>query len=220
MFKGKTVQQQWFPTTLNIFKQWQFTATKNGWTSDDTALKWLIKVFIPSTAVQDPKEPRLLILDGHGSHETLEFMYKCFEHNIYLLFLPPHTSHVLQPLDLSVFSPLKSAYRKELSNLSLLTDSTPVGKRNFLICYQKAREESLIPRNIRAGWQASGLWPTNIAKPLMSRLLLENSNNTKEPTSYDSIKEAGLIWTENISFEPWETPWVARNIQRQAKVIT
>jgi hypothetical protein len=53
MFKGKTVQQQWFPTTLDTFKGWQFTATENGWTSDDTAIEWLSRVSIPSTAPQD-----------------------------------------------------------------------------------------------------------------------------------------------------------------------
>lgn len=59
-----------------------------------------------------------------------------------------------------------------------------------------------------------------MAKPLMSRLLLENSNNTVEPTSYNSIKEAGLVWSENISLEPWETPRTARDIRKQAETIT
>jgi 4-hydroxybenzoate polyprenyltransferase len=107
IFKGKTVQQQWFPKDLDLFKDWQFTSTENGWTTDATAVEWLEKVFIPLT---DTKEPRLLILDGHGSHETTNFMFLCYQHNIYLLFLPPHSSHVLQPLDLSVFSSLKSRY--------------------------------------------------------------------------------------------------------------
>ena len=62
-------------------------------------------------------------------------MYLYFKHNIYLLFLPLHTLHVLQPLDLTVFSPLKTAYRKKLSNLSLLTDSTLIRKQNFLLYY-------------------------------------------------------------------------------------
>ena len=31
-------------------------------------------------------------------HETTEFLWRCLEHNIYLLFLPAHTSHVLQPV--------------------------------------------------------------------------------------------------------------------------
>jgi len=109
IFKGKSVQQQWFPYKLLQYKDWKFDASDNGWTSDETALYWLIEVFIPQTKPRDPLEPRLLILDGHGSHETLEFMWECYLNNIYLLFLPPHTSHVMQPLDLTVFFPLKIA---------------------------------------------------------------------------------------------------------------
>jgi DDE superfamily endonuclease len=103
-------------------------------------------------------------------------MYLCYQNNVHLLFLPPHTSHVLQPLDLSVFSSLKSYYRKEVSQLSLLTDSSPIGKQNFLACYSKARKEALSAKIIKAGWKASRLWPKSMAKPLMSPLLLENSN--------------------------------------------
>ena len=111
-------------------------------------------------------------MDGHGSHTITDFMFQCFSHRIYLLFLPPHTSHVLQPLDLAVFSSLKSAYRKELGFLTQLTDSTVVGKRNFLACYQKARLAALTGQNIRNGWEAAGLWPVNMAKPLLSRNLV------------------------------------------------
>ncbi|KIN07009.1 hypothetical protein OIDMADRAFT_46918 [Oidiodendron maius Zn] len=74
IFKGKSVQQQWFKTTLDEFKGWKFTSTENGWTIDDTALEWLQKVFILQTALHDLSEARLLVLDGHGSHETIEFM--------------------------------------------------------------------------------------------------------------------------------------------------
>jgi 4-hydroxybenzoate polyprenyltransferase len=180
IFKGKTLQQQWFSTALKAFDGWQFTATENGWTSDDTALEWLKKVFIPQTVPRDPSEPRLLVLDGHGSHETTEFMWECFSNNIQLLFLPPHTSHVLQPLDLSIFSSLKTSYRKHVGFLSVHTDSTPIRKRNFLQCYYKARCDALTAKNIKAGWKAGGLWPVNSAKPLLSRLLLENSNQSQE----------------------------------------
>ncbi|XP_044715054.1 DDE superfamily endonuclease domain-containing protein [Hirsutella rhossiliensis] len=135
IFKGKSVQQQWFPEDLSTFMA--------------------RKVFIPRTQPPDPSERRLLVLDGHGSHETVDFMYLCYQHQIHLLFLPPHTSHVLQPLDLSVFSALKHYYRKQVGFLSLLTDSSPVGKQNFLSCYQKAREQALTVSNIKGGWKAT-----------------------------------------------------------------
>ena len=92
IFKGKSVQQQWFPLLLKQYKGWKFTATENAWTSDETAIEWLETVFLPQTMTS---EPRLLILDGYGSHETTDFMYLCYQNNVHLLFLPPHTSHVL-----------------------------------------------------------------------------------------------------------------------------
>jgi hypothetical protein len=107
-------------------------------------------------------------------------MYLCYQHNIYLLFLPLHSSHMLQPLGLSVFSSLKSHYRKEVGYLTLLTDSSPLGKRNFLICYYKARKEALSAENIKNRWKATGLWPKSVAKSLMSPLFLENSNKAKD----------------------------------------
>jgi len=150
IYKGKSVQQQWFGIKLKDYKDWKFHATDNGWTTDATALEWLLIVFIPQTAPRDPRDHRLLILDGHGSHETTEFMWACYKHNIHLLFLPPHTSHVLQPLDLSIFSPLKQTYRKHLELLALSNNSTPIKKRNFLNYYKKTRIKALTYKNIKA----------------------------------------------------------------------
>lgn len=186
IFKGMTVQQQWFPFHLDIYNRWKFHATDNGWTSDDTALEWLKKVFIPGTQPRDPSEARLLILNGHGSHETTGFIWECYINNTHLLFLPPHTLHVLQPLDLSIFSPLKHAYRIRLGNLSILNDSTPIGKRNFLHCYQQARKDGLTAYNSKAGFRASGLWPVCVGKPLMNKLLLENSNKSDATSAQSS----------------------------------
>ena len=53
-----------------------------------------------------------------------------------------------------------------------------MGKMAMIQCVQKARHDALTSKNIKAGWKATGLWPVSLAKPLMSRLLLENSNQT------------------------------------------
>ncbi|KAM4065906.1 DDE superfamily endonuclease [Hirsutella rhossiliensis] len=203
IFKGKSVQQQWFPEDLSTFSDWQFTATKNGWTSDQTAVEWLEKVFIPRTQPPDPSERRLLVLDGHGSHETVDFMYLCYQHQIHLLFLPPHTSHVLQPLDLSVFSALKHYYRKQVGFLSLLTDSSPVGKQNFLSCYQKAREQALTVSNIKGGWKATGLWPQQTQKNAKN---VANAFNSHLPTS---------DWQSDTSQIAWSTPRRSQDLKVQ-----
>jgi hypothetical protein len=55
-----------------------------------------------------------------------------------------------------------------------------IGKQNFLSCYTQARKEALSVKIIKAGWKATGLWPKSMAKPLISPLLLENSNAKKD----------------------------------------
>ena len=90
-----------------------------------------------------------------------------------MLFLPVHASHVLQPLDLSIFSPLKSAYQKLIDHYNLITDSAPIHKRKFIECYALAWKEAIIGRNIRAGWKTTGLWPVNSKIPLKNSLILD-----------------------------------------------
>ena len=56
-------------------------------------------------------------MDGYGSHDTFEY---CENHNIIPLTFPSHTTHLLQPLDVCVFQPLKH-YHSEAVNLAIST---------------------------------------------------------------------------------------------------
>ncbi|KAM9874670.1 transposase [Verticillium dahliae] len=219
IFKGQSVQQQWFPLDLQPYKDWRFTAAENGWTDNDIAIFWLKEIFIPSTKPTNLSIARLLILDGHGSHESTDFMYLCYSNNIHLVFLPPHTSHVLQPLDQSVFGPLKAAYRKQLGYLPQWNDSTVVGKRNFLTCYRKARETAYSAQNIRSGWNSTGLWPVSMTQPLLSPLLLENTTNATRianPTMDRAIGSRAIEEYETAtSAVTWSTPRKTVDLQVQ-----
>ena len=116
IFKAKSIQEQWFKKDfLAKYPRWHVTFSENEWTSNDIAIEWLEKVFLPQTQPEDSADVQLLIVDGHGSHTSDEFMTMCYLNNIYLLFLPAHTSHALQPLDLGCFSSLKTAYRRLIS---------------------------------------------------------------------------------------------------------
>jgi len=60
---------------------------------------------------------RLLLCDGHDSHVSADFVSFYIHHRINLLLLPPYSSHILQPLDVGVFSPLKHAISAQTSRL-------------------------------------------------------------------------------------------------------
>jgi hypothetical protein len=52
-----------------------------------------------------PKHRHLLILVGHNNHVTLEVAVEAKKVGLDLLTLPSHTSHALQPLDVTAFKP-------------------------------------------------------------------------------------------------------------------
>jgi hypothetical protein len=54
----------------------------------------------------------LLILDNYGSHTSYEAIRFCKDHDIELIELPLHSTHVLQPLDRTFFKSLKAQYHK------------------------------------------------------------------------------------------------------------
>lgn len=52
----------------------------------------------------------MLIVDGHCSHAILCFKNLADDSRIILLFLPLHTTHMLQLLDVEIFRPLAQYY--------------------------------------------------------------------------------------------------------------
>jgi hypothetical protein len=89
----------------------------NSWTKNAFGLAW-IKHFNRHTESRTKGGYRLIILDGHSSHATPEFDQYCAKNKIITLCMPPHTSHVLQPLDVSCFLPLKAAYGHEVAEFA------------------------------------------------------------------------------------------------------
>lgn len=110
-----------------------------GWINDDIALQWLETVFLPNTKPTRPTKVRLLVINVHGLYITPGFMAKCFENNVYMVYLPVYAFYVFQPLNLTVFSPFKKIYRRSLLKTGHFNNFTVVGKRLFLGNYYQAR---------------------------------------------------------------------------------
>jgi hypothetical protein len=121
-------------------------------------------------------------MDGHGSHITANVIAHCIEHAIDLLILPPYTSHVLQPLDVSVFSPLKRALASETAT-ALRLDSGRIPRIEWTSMYIRARERALRSSNIVSGWKATGLWPLSPIAVLQKLL----TQPALQPSEVDNV---------------------------------
>ena len=81
------------------------TAHKSGWMTEENFPKFLNHFH---GHVRCPKEsPVLILLDNHSSHLAAATLDYAKENGIVLILFPPHCSHKLQSLDMSVFGPLK-----------------------------------------------------------------------------------------------------------------
>jgi hypothetical protein len=108
IFQGKYYLSAWYKEG-SAPHDWVIAVSKNGWTTNELGLQWL-KHFNEHTKRRVIGAYRLLIIDGHESHNSLDFQQYCKDHKVITLCMPPHSSHLLQPLNVGCFSPLKTAY--------------------------------------------------------------------------------------------------------------
>jgi hypothetical protein len=146
----------WY-SECNLPADWRIATTDNGWTTNEVGLDW-IKHFDHHTARRTKGTYRLLILDGHESHHSTEFELYCQTHNIITLCMPPHSSHLLQPLDVGCFGPLKQAYGRQIEDL-MRAHINHVSKLEFLCAFREAFFTSMTEKNIQGGFRGAGLVP-------------------------------------------------------------
>lgn len=115
IFKGENLQTAWIPSDTKNERAW--SCNSKGWTCDNIGHEWIQKVFDPATCAKANGEKRVLVCDSHGSHVTADFVGYCIENGIIILLMPPHSSHLCQPLDIGIFSPLKQYMSYELDEI-------------------------------------------------------------------------------------------------------
>lgn len=148
--------------TMHDVPGWYYALSDKDNTDSYISLQWLKSILDPETKELANGNPRVLFGDGFGTHESLEILPYCFDNNI-LGRIPSHTSHELQPCDVSVSSSLKTAYREQVERLERGFVGT-IGKEHFTYLHGLARIKAFTSRNIRAGWSKAGLYPFNLTR--------------------------------------------------------
>jgi hypothetical protein len=148
----------------------------------------------PLTREKAAGRQRLLIADGHGSHIQGDFIAYCIENKIDLI-MPPHCSHVLQPLDVSVFSAFKRYHTSETQTISRLS-SQRIPRSEWIELLSRAREKALSKDDILRGWRGAGVWS---ATPMR---ILNNLFHELPPVTPQAPIQAT---TTNLDFSLWKS---------------
>lgn len=199
LVQGKNHLASWY-TECDLPPTWIIKPTANGWTDNNTALEW-IQHFNKHTLVRRKGAWRMIVLDGHESHQSAQFEEYCKEHKIITICLPAHSSHLTQPLDVGCFSVLKKMYGKELEAF-IKAHIHHITKTEFFIAFKAAHIRTFTNENVLAGFQGSGLVPYN---PEAVLLKLDIKLRTPTPTGNPPLEA---------------DPWVSQTPHNPAEAIS
>ena len=126
MFSGNAVGEYLPPMVVykakNVYEGWMiggpkgtiYDSTPSGWFDMKTFEKWFFEIFLKST--NKLGGPKVIIMDNLGCHFSVKVIETCLQKDIRFIRLVPNTTHLCQPLDLAVFRPLKTLWRKLLND--------------------------------------------------------------------------------------------------------
>ena len=151
IFKGK----RWNSDFLNVAPAGSDDEmSESGWSNSKIFNNYLTTHLIRHTGNREDKEqtPTLILYDGHKYHINLTLTEWAKKRNIILFVLPPHTSHITQPLDVAVFGPLKAMYNMECqtylkNNPDINITEHKIAKLTIKTFIKALCPENLLPKN-------------------------------------------------------------------------
>lgn len=185
VYKSERLQQSWIEGgSIDVI----YNRTSSGWFDSEIFVDWFKKIVLRYVRRLPPDEPKIIIGDNLPSHINHKIVDLCEANNIRMVFLPPNSTHLLQPLDVAVFGPLKTEWRKLITNWKLnhgkhMTTLPKWMVPKLLLQLEKVMDDKW-DRLSKAGFRACGIHPFN-PQHVISKLRKEPVNE-KQRTEHVS----------------------------------
>ena len=161
----------WSTWTENGPKNTRYNRTKSGWFDATTFTDWFSTIFIPH--VKNIKGRKCIIGDNLSSHFTDEVLDLAEKNDIAFICLPPNSTHLLQPLDVAFYGPLKKQWRKILDDYKLRSQKAAKNLSKDIFPSLLLKLEAAIfssaeytSQNIVSGFKKCGIHPLDRSKVL------------------------------------------------------
>ncbi|XP_053385760.1 uncharacterized protein LOC128550546 [Mercenaria mercenaria] len=166
----------------------------SGWSNLALFRQYLATHFIKYVPGREGQK-LLVLLDGHRSYGPVGLCEWARDHGIVLFILPAHTSHILQPLDVSCYGPFQRMYDAACHKLMRQTTSV-ISRYNVCEIACKVYSKALSTDNMQSGIKKTGICPFNSdAIPheyLIPAEVYQESSNELDHCSQD-IVPGGII---------------------------
>jgi len=148
IFKGKRKKAEW---CIGAPVDYVVKTSDNGWITSELFVKFA-KKFVTSLPKDDPR-PHLLLLDGHHTHVyNLEFLTLMKQNKVHPFCFRPHTTHCLQPADVSLFKSVKHHWVAEGRKCMRETGGRKPEKKHFFKVFERAWRNAATVETARSGF--------------------------------------------------------------------
>lgn len=107
----------------------------------------------------EKKQRFLFLLDRHSSRNNEVLLRELEEEGVDVVFFPPHTSHVTQPLDVGIFGGFKSMIHRKLRRRIRAEDDLPKRRLTMLETAFECIESTANRWAVRKAFTLSGICP-------------------------------------------------------------
>lgn len=142
----------------SVPETWGIGRSETGWMCGSTFYEYVTNIFHPWLIKNKITFPIIFFIDGHGSHLTAHLSDFCSTHGIEVIALYPNSTHILQPMDISVFRPLKLEWKNQVTKWKMDHLGEQLKKEHFALVFKLALE-SITKDCIKNGFKAGGLYP-------------------------------------------------------------
>uniref|UniRef100_A0A1B0DMQ7 DDE-1 domain-containing protein n=1 Tax=Phlebotomus papatasi TaxID=29031 RepID=A0A1B0DMQ7_PHLPP len=169
---------------------WALGKTDSGWMTSVSFYEYIANVFLPYLDEQQIEKPIIVFLDGHRSHLTLQLSKLCRDNGIILVALYPNSTHILQPLDVAVFKPIKSRWKALKRQWRIDHNGEEVTKFNLPSILNMVIQENQMSSNVISGFRGTGLFPFNEDAVDYRKIIKRTSQSTlQQPENTDEVSE-------------------------------
>ena len=190
IYPRKRISFQIVENMKKIPDEYDFTVGKSesGYINMESFYEYMMNDLDKWLTENNVQRPVLIYTDWHESRCNRYLSQALDAKEIILIGLLPNTTHLLQPLDVCVFFPLKAAWRKAAREY-IKEDDEFIKQETFANVAIPLYYKYVTKKNIESGFRKCGLYPFDDVAPDFSKLEANTARKRPSTTLFEGISQ-------------------------------
>ncbi|KAK3889995.1 hypothetical protein Pcinc_006044 [Petrolisthes cinctipes] len=165
--------------------------SEKGYITFETLYEYLCNGFHDWLNENRVKRPVIVWTDWHESRNNYYLAKELNELNIILYGLPPNSTHLMQPLDVAVFGPVKKGWTRDAKLWEEKNTDKVLNQEHFAEVFLPSYYKHVTAKNIKSGFAKCGLVPFDPDMPDYGKLEAAAAQKESASTIYEGVELGG-----------------------------